>query len=119
MENYLYFANDGQNDASGDAVMYPASHFLGMVPLTNTTSEIFFMPKDGTETIGDGCLITHGAGKFKELADELASLMSGSRNNTNNFTVVVDLNTNLPANEGAITATGLSGVTALTITTQD
>ena len=119
MENYLYFANDGQNDTSGDAALYPASHFLGMVPLTNTTSEIFFMPKDGTETVGDGCLITHGAGKFKELADELASLMSAARNNTNNFTVVVDLNTNLPANEGAISATGLSGVTALTITTQD
>ena len=36
-----------------------------------------------------------------------------------NKDVVVDLNTNLPANEGAISATGLSGVTALTITTTD
>ena len=48
-----------------------------------------------------------------------ASLISAAKNNTNNFTVVVDLNTNLPANEGAISATGLSGVTALTITTTD
>ncbi len=119
MENYLYFADAGQSDDDANSAMYPASHFLGMVPLTNTTSEIFFMPRDGSENIGDGCLITHGAGKFKEIADELASLMSAARNNTNNFTVVVDLNTNLPANEGAISATGLSGVTALTITTTD
>ena len=49
--------------------------------------------------------------------EEFCSLASSKRVNTNNFTVVVDLNTNLPSNEGAISATGIADVSAITITT--
>tara|TARA_R100000541_G_scaffold53612_1_gene61765 strand:+ start:702 stop:1061 length:360 start_codon:yes stop_codon:yes gene_type:complete len=119
MENYLYFANNGNNDAAKDSIMKPASQLFGIMALSNTTTDIVFLPKDGTETTGDKITLTHTAGKFKEIADEFASLLNSARVNTNNFTVVADLNANLPANEGAISATGLSGVSALTITTDD
>ena len=119
MANYLYFANGGQNDAAKDSIMKPASQLFGLMALTNTTTDIVFLPKDGTETIGDKITLTHAAGGFKAICDEFASLLNSVRVNTNNFTVVADLNTNLPTNEGAISATGLAGVSALTITTDD
>ena len=55
-ENYLYFATAGNNDADKDAVMYPASAFRGAVTISSTTTELFFAPRDGTGTIGDGVL---------------------------------------------------------------
>ena len=38
-ENYLYFANAGQNDTNKDSVMYPASSFRGAVTISSTTME--------------------------------------------------------------------------------
>ena len=94
-ENYLYFATAGNNDADKDAVMYPASAFRGAVTISSTTTELFFAPRDGTGTVADGVLCTHA---------DVA-------------TVVKDLNTNLPSNEGPISSTGLDEITAITITT--
>ena len=37
--------------------------------------------------------------------------------NTNNITVIKDLNDDLPSNEGPISATGISEISAMTITT--
>ena len=129
-ENYLYFATAGNNDADKDAVMYPASAFRGAVTISSTTTEFFFAPRDGTGTVADGVLCTHAdvasntvdgnAYESKQhytVMEKFAQLASGNRMNTNNFTVVKDLNTNLPSNEGAISSTGLSEVTAITITT--
>ena len=130
-ENYLYFATSGQNDADKDAVMYPASAFRGAVTISSTTTELFFAPRDGTGTVADGVLCTHadvatntvdglsayGTDAHYAVMEKFAQLKSGNRMNTNNFTVVKDLNTNLPANEGAVSSTGLTEVTAITITT--
>ena len=41
-ENYLFFAKDGDNDADGDAVMFPKSRFIGAVSTAVTTLEFFF-----------------------------------------------------------------------------
>ena len=51
------------------------------------------------------------------VCDKFASLANRNRNNTNNFTVIKDLNDGLPSNEGAISATGISEISAMTITT--
>jgi hypothetical protein len=129
-ENYLYFATSGQNDADKDAVMYPASAFRGAVTISSTTTELFFAPRDGTGTVADGVLCTHadvatnatdgnayGSTQHYTVMEKFAQLASGNRMNTNNFTVVKDLNTNLPSNEGAISSTGLDEITAITVTT--
>ena len=38
MEKYLYFGSASGADATGEAGMYPASRFLGVEPLTATTT---------------------------------------------------------------------------------
>ena len=129
-ENYLYFALNGDNDTDKDCAMFPASTFRGAVTMSSTTVEFFFAPQDGTGTTANGVLMTHadiasnatdGTSPYADdkhyvVMEKFANLASGNRKNTTNFTVIKDLNDNLPTNEGAISATGLSEVTALTIT---
>tara|TARA_R100001509_G_scaffold117870_2_gene72430 strand:+ start:438 stop:797 length:360 start_codon:yes stop_codon:yes gene_type:complete len=116
-ENYLFFAKDGDNDADKDAVMFPASRFLGAVSTAATTLEFFFGDRENLTGSNDDISCTITSEKHKEVCDEFASLANGNRNNTNNFTVIRDLNGDLPTNEGAISATGISDISAMTITT--
>jgi hypothetical protein len=128
-ENYLYFANSGDNDTDKDMAMFPASTFRGAVTMSSTTVEFFFAPQDGTGTTANGVLLTHadiatnatdGSSPYADdvhytVMEKFANLASGNRKNTTNFTVIKDLNT-LPANEGAISSSGISDVTAVAIT---
>ena len=139
-ENYLYFANAGGNDTDKDMAMFPASTFRGAVSISSTTAEFFFAPQDGTGTTANGVLLTFadvadGSGatsssgtgddhvgdgltetpNTKTVMEKFAQLASGNRKNTTNFTVIKDLNT-LPANEGAISSSGIEEVTAVAIT---
>ena len=129
-ENYLYFALAGDNDTDKDMAMFPASAFRGAVSMSSTTVEFFFAPQDGTGTTANGVLMTHadiatnatdgsspyGNDVHYTVMEKFAQLKSGNRANTTNFTVIKDLNDNLPTNEGPISSTGLSEVTALAIT---
>jgi len=115
-ENYLYFAVNGNNDADKDAIMFPRSRFLGAVSTNATTLEFFFEDREGAAGNDDvSCTIT--SDKHKTVCDKFAELANGNRNNTNNFTVIKDLNDDLPSNEGPISATGISEISAMTITT--
>ena len=130
-ENYLYFANAGGNDTDKDMAMFPASTFRGAVTMSSTTTEFFFAPQDGTGTTANGVLLTHSdikassteidpvyadaSNQHYAVMEEFCQLASGNRKNTTNFTVIRDLNT-LPANEGAISAAGISDVSAVAIT---
>ena len=115
-ENYLFFAKDGDNDADGDAIMFPRSKFLGAVSTNVTILEFFFNDRANAAANDDvSCTITSGA--HKTVCDKFAELANSNRNNTNNFTVIKDLNGDLPSNEGAISATGISEISAMTITT--
>ena len=130
-ENYLYFANAGQNDTNKDSVMYPASSFRGAVTISSTTMEFFFAPNDGTGTVPDGVLVTHadiatnttdgssdyGSAVHYTVMEKFAELANCNRPNQPNFNVVKDLNTNLPSAAGAISSTGIDEITAITITT--
>ena len=115
-ENYLYFAVNGDNDADKDAIMFPRSRFIGGVSIEVNQSNFVFEDREGAAA-NDSILMTHTSGAAKTVFDDFASLANGNRNNTNNFTVISDLNDNLPSNEGAISSVGISGVTAMTITT--
>tara|TARA_R110002074_G_scaffold143963_1_gene291334 strand:+ start:469 stop:873 length:405 start_codon:yes stop_codon:yes gene_type:complete len=129
-ENYLYFAVAGDNDADKDCVMFPASSFRGAVTHGSTALELFFAPQDGSGTTANGVLCTHAdiasnttsgtspyAGDVHyTIMEKFANLASGNRKNTTNFTVIRDLNDNLPTNEGSISSAGLTEITALAIT---
>ena len=115
-ENYLFFAVAGDNDGDKDAIMFPRSKFLGAVSTNVTTLEFFFNDRaNAAENDDVSCTITSGA--HKTVCDKFAELANGNRNNTNNFTVIKDLNDDLPSNEGAISASGISEISAMTITT--
>jgi len=128
-ENYLYFANAGGSDTDKDMAMFPASTFRGAVTMSSTTVEFFFAPQDGTGTTANGVLLTHadiasnttdGSSPYADdkhytVMEKFAQLASGNRKNTTNFTVIKDLNT-LVTNEGAISSSGISDVTAVVIT---
>ena len=113
-ENYLYFADGGQNDQNKDAAIFPASRCYGLVSGSFRTVGMVFAPMDGTSTVGDKVTITMAGAPLvgthvgAKLAKEAVELINSNRVNTNNFTVVCDLNTNNPANEGAISKTGLA-----------
>ena len=50
-ENYLYFSDADGADATGDAAMWPGSRFLGVDPVSATTTDIYF---EGQTGVGDG-----------------------------------------------------------------
>lgn len=115
-ENYLFFADGGDNDQANDAIMFPASRFHGAVSTNNTTLEFFFKDAAGANSNDDiSCTIT--ADKHEAVCNEFASLATRTKTNTNNFTVISDLNGGLPSNEGPISAVGITAITAMTITT--
>ena len=126
-ENYLYFANNGQNDTDKDAVMYPASNVTGIATVQEQGIEIYFLPRDGSVTIPDGVLI-----EYVSLADttentvfdsfsRITSLINRNFKNNDNFTVVADFNTNLPVSgDPGVSSTGIvaeENLAGITITT--
>ena len=116
-ENYLYFAVDGNNDADKDAIMFPRSRFLGAVSMAATTLQLVFEDREGAGPGNDDVSCTIDSGTHQTVLDKFAELANGNRNNTNNFTVIKDLNDGLPSNEGPISASGISEISAIAITT--
>ena len=83
-ETFLYFSDNKGADAAGDTVIYPASNFLGLDPISATTSRISFKALTGNAA-DDDILVTHASGKYKELCQGMAELM-----NSNGLVVVYD-----------------------------
>jgi len=75
-ETFLYFSDNKGADAAGDTVIYPASNFLGLDPISATTSRISFKALTGNAA-DDDILVTHASGKYKELCQGMAELMNG------------------------------------------
>jgi hypothetical protein len=115
-ENYLFFAKDGDSDADKDTIMFPRSKFLGAVSLQHSELQLNFNDRANAAN-EDDIICTITSGSHKTVCDKFAELANSNRNNTNNFTVIKDLNGDLPSNEGAISATGISEISALSITT--
>tara|TARA_R100000995_G_scaffold83285_1_gene58831 strand:+ start:775 stop:1119 length:345 start_codon:yes stop_codon:yes gene_type:complete len=74
-ETFLYFSDNKGADAAGDTVIYPASNFLGLDPISATTSRISFKALTGNAA-DDDILVTHASGKYKELCQAMAELMN-------------------------------------------
>ena len=76
-ETYLYFAENEGADATGDSHVYPASTFMGIDPISATTTRISFKALAGTAA-DDDILLTHVTGKYKEVCEALADAMSSA-----------------------------------------
>ena len=74
-ETYLYFAENESADAAGDSHVYPASTFLGIDPISATTTRISFKANAGTAA-DDDLLFTHVTGKYKQVCEALADALN-------------------------------------------
>ena len=112
--NYLYFteADLSSTAATGEGAMYPASSFLGLDPIGDTTTRLSFKARNNT-AVDDDVLLTHTTGKHKEVAALIAALLAPSPVTRSKFIVVADQDNSVYLN-GAYGA-GLNG--AVTVTT--
>ena len=93
MENYLYFANNTVETVSGtrlaaDAIMVPASNYLGCDPRSGSTM-FKFKATDGSTTT-DEVELTHTAGKNKEVIEALMRIMNSDPMNNSGVIIVAD-----------------------------
>jgi hypothetical protein len=59
MENYLFFADADGVDATGDAGLYPVSKFIGIQPITATTTGVYFAGGTGVGDAPELVTLTH------------------------------------------------------------
>ena len=105
MEHYLYFAEGGGADASTEAICYPASRFVGVEPLTATTTGIYFESAvgdvDGGGDAGELITVTHAdthatAGSYhrsKLIAEAMCEAVNQGPNARGKMTSIIDMDT--------------------------
>ena len=88
-ENYLYFAKTGVVvDAASEAVMLPASAYLGCNPTSATNTNFMFEDVLGTAT-ATVVSLTHTADKNEEVIDAMIEIMN-SYNGAGALQIVAD-----------------------------
>ena len=112
--NYLYFAEGNGSNASGEACMFPASSFIGLDPISNTTTRLSFKSRNNAGAADDDVLLTHTTGKHKEVAELVAAILAPSPVTRSKFIVVADQDNSVYFNGGF--GAGLNG--AVTVTTE-
>ena len=102
MEHYLYFAEGGGADATTEAVCYAASKFVGVEPMTATTTRIYFESPvgdvDGGGGAGDIITVTHAdthatAGSYhrsKLIAEAMVEAVNQGPNAKGKMTSIID-----------------------------
>ena len=102
MEHYLYFAEGGGADATTEAVCYAASRFVGVEPITATTTGIYFESPmcdiDGGGGAGDLITVTHAdthatASSYhraKLIAEAMVEAVNQGPNATGKMTSIID-----------------------------
>ena len=107
MEHYLYFAEGGGADATTEAVCYAASRFVGVEPITATTTGIYFESPlndvDGGGGAGDLITITHAdthdtAGSYhraKLIAEAMVEVIGKGPNSDGLMTSVIDVDNSI------------------------
>jgi|TARA_Y100000310_G_scaffold327411_1_gene393741 hypothetical protein len=105
-EHYLYFAEGNGADAAGDAVMFPVSRFIGVEPITATTTGIYFRSAlgdvDGGGGGGDYITVTHAdthetASSYhraKLIAEAMCEVANATPHKAGVVTTVIDMDTN-------------------------
>ena len=102
MEHYLYFAEGGGADATTEAVCYPASKFVGVEPITATTTGIYFESPmgdvDGGGGAGELITVTHAdthatASSYhraKLIVEAMVEAVNQGPNATGKMTSIID-----------------------------
>ena len=105
MEHYLYFAEGGGADASTEAVCYPASKFVGVEPISATTTGIYFESSVCDLGVGGGAgeliTVTHAdthatAGSYhrsKLIAEAMCEAVNQGPNARGKMTSIIDMDT--------------------------
>jgi hypothetical protein len=111
--NYLYFteADLSSTAATGEGAMYPASSFLGLDPIGDTTTRLSFKARNGT-AVDDDVLLAHTTGKHKEVAELIASILAPSPVTRGKFIVVADEANSVYLDNG--NGAGLTGTVEVT-----
>jgi len=117
--NYLYFteADLSSTAATGEGAMYPASSFLGLDPIGDTTTRLSFKARNGTFGVSatstdDDVLLEHATGKHKEVAELIASVLAPSPVTRGKFIVVADEANSVYLDNG--NGAGLTGTVEVT-----
>ena len=108
--NYLYFA-EGAVETTGEACMFPASSFIGLDPIGDTTTRISFKARNNT-AVDDDILLAHTTGKHKEVAELVASILAPSPVTRSKFIVVADEANSVYLDNG--NGAGLAGTVEVT-----
>ena len=109
--NYLYFA-EGAVETTGEAAMYPASSFIGLDPISDTTTRLSFLSRNNAGAGDDDVLLTHATGKHRQVAQLIAELLGPSPVTRTKFIVVADEANGVYLDNG--NGAGLTGTVAVT-----
>ena len=74
-----------QHIDGGTLACFPMSKFRGMQLVSDTTTDLYFDAGTGDLDAVDVILVTHGAGKFKQLVEMVNDAMSASGPSVVNF----------------------------------
>ena len=112
--NYLYFTELDLNStaATGEGAMYPASSFLGLDPISSTTTRLSFLSRNNDQAGDDDVLLQHASGKHKEVAELIASILAPSPVTRTKFIVVADEANGIYLDNG--NGAGLTGTVEVT-----
>jgi|TARA_R100000084_G_scaffold104816_1_gene61748 hypothetical protein len=111
MKNYLYFAEatvESGDDRSSEALCVPASSYIGADPGDGTTTLRF---KNAMGDLGSGehkVVISHTAGKNKEVMDAIISIMNNK--SEGGFVVVADFETGTAVSKSSVINKELLGL---------
>ena len=109
--NYLYFA-EAAVETTGEAAMYPASSFIGLDPISATTTRLSFKSRNNAAAGDDDVLLTHGTRTHAEVAELIASVLEPSPGTRGKFIVVADQANGIYLDSG--NGAGLTGTVTVT-----
>ena len=129
-EVYLYFRTQGtigDDDASGDSMCFPLSHFCGFVPTADDTLNIYFKPvimKEKVQFDHDGDSTTSVKNDFvvvtlssnnthKDVITRLARLFSGAANGGIHHDGFIDVADDLT---GKYAVAGIDSLSTISVT---
>ena len=119
MENFLYFAEavvETGGDSASEAMMVPASSYIGADPISATTTAFYFNSAIGGDEGVQKVLITHTSAKNKEVMKGVMQCIGAPTKD--GFTVVADMETGTAVSKSAVVSQALAnlGVSAVAIT---
>jgi len=101
MENYLYFAEavvETGDDGLSEALLLPASSYIGADPTSTTTTRFRFAGADGDDENVAIVTLTHGAGNNKEVIRGVLNCINANTTH-GGFVVVADMETGTAVNK--------------------